>query len=180
MKGFKIYMRIRKYASSTIEMNCRYITEFKNWLLAENMTVETVTYNDILAFVDYCRAQGNSWTLANHKLLAIRHYYGHLQKSKNIKNPASGIVLKGKTRTVINNLLNKTQLEELFEKYQIKDHRTLSKQNNFGVTYLSRVNHRRASFIKTRICKIKRRQNYCTRYQTNQRQNHKTKCQPNT
>jgi integrase/recombinase XerD len=155
MKGFKIFMRLRKYATATIEMNCKYINEFKNWLLSENMTVETVTYNDILAFVDFCRNNENSWSLTNHKLLAVRHYYNHLQKSKNIKNPAAGIVLKGKTKRVINNILNKKQLEDLFESYKIKDNRTLRNKIILGLLIYQGLTTEELHLLKPEFIKLK-------------------------
>lgn len=160
MKTFKTYLRLKKYATTTITTNCRYVTEFINWLKTENIEILQVTYNDILAFIDFCRNNENSWALTNHKLLSIRHYYNHLSSVKShqgieFKNPATGIVLKGKTRTVVNNILTKKQLEKIFETYEIKDNRTLRNKIILGLLIYQGLTTEELHLLKSEFIKLK-------------------------
>src|SRR3989304_3800544 len=55
----------------------------------------------------------------------IRKYNEYLQsKGEALKNPASGLFLKGKRTSVPNNLLDKKELQELYNHYQPYDLRT--------------------------------------------------------
>jgi integrase/recombinase XerD len=58
-------------------------------------------------------------------MLAVRYYFTWLQNQGQISyNPAAGISLKGAIRTVPHDLLEKAELEQLYESYAIKDERT--------------------------------------------------------
>jgi len=58
-------------------------------------------------------------------LLAVRYYFTYLQKEDKIThNPAAGISLKGVIRTVPKDLLEKAELEALYESYVVSDERS--------------------------------------------------------
>lgn len=91
----------------------------------QSRKLEQVTYNDLLIYIDYYSEKGDSTKLINRKLAAIRKYYEYLQsKGETLKNPASGLFLKGKRTSVPNNLLDKKELQELYNNYQPYDLRT--------------------------------------------------------
>lgn len=95
------------------------------WLAIENVILVQVSYNDILDYADHQKKENNSVNLVNRMLLAIRYYFTWLQKEDQINhNPAAGISLKGSIRIVPNDLLEKAELEHLYESYEIKDERT--------------------------------------------------------
>jgi integrase/recombinase XerD len=79
----------------------------------------------LLIYIDYCSLQNDSTRLINRKLAAIRKYYEYLQhKGSAIKNPASGLFLKGAKKGLPNNLLDKEELQQLYANYQVYDLRT--------------------------------------------------------
>jgi integrase/recombinase XerD len=127
---FKSYLRRRGNVSSTIENYSQSVDRYLNWAKNENLVPEQITYNDILIYIDYCKTEGGSAGVVNRKLIAIKHFYDFLQNRTDksrlvpLKNPAAGIILKGATKRVINNMFTKEKREELFEKYQITDNRT--------------------------------------------------------
>lgn len=63
-------------------------------------------------------------------LTAIRHYFTMLQHPN---NPASGLYIKGETKTIPNNLLSEEELQQLYENYQVYNERT---QRNKVITGL--------------------------------------------
>jgi integrase/recombinase XerD len=121
LEKFGSHMDEKRFNGNTIRQNKNYAGLFLEWTEKENITVKESNYNDLLNFIDHCSKKKMKTRMVNRALLAIRHYYHYLDIGK---NPASGIILKGTTRTVPNNLLTKEELEELYEKYQVIDERS--------------------------------------------------------
>lgn len=123
LKQLGTYLKKQGYEENTIRQFKNYTAYFLNWQKLQKL--EKVSYNDLLVYIEHCRDQGDSTKLINRKLAAIRRYYGYLQsKGETLKNPASGLFLKGKRSTVPNNLLDKKELQELYMQYQPYDLRT--------------------------------------------------------
>jgi integrase/recombinase XerD len=117
------YLMQQGYAKGTIEQFKNYTAYFFNW--KEQRSLEAITYNTLLIYIDYCSLQNDSTRLINRKLAAIRKYYEYLQhKGSAIKNPASGLFLKGAKKGLPNNLLDKEELQQLYANYQVYDLRT--------------------------------------------------------
>jgi integrase/recombinase XerD len=123
LKLFEPYLIKQGYEANSIRQFKNYTAYFLNWQKLQKL--EPVSYNDLLAYIDYCREQSDSTKLINRKLAAIRRYYEYLQsKGGSLKNPASGLFLKGKRVGIPNNLLDKEELQELYNQYQPYDLRT--------------------------------------------------------
>jgi integrase/recombinase XerD len=120
---FKKHLEKQGYEENTTRQFINYTAYFFNW--KEKVRLDQVDYNDLLTFIDQCRSGGDSTRLINRKLGAIRKYYEYLQHTdKTIKNPASGLYLKGKRKGIPVNLLEKEELTDLYESYQVYDLRT--------------------------------------------------------
>jgi integrase/recombinase XerD len=118
------YLKKQGYETSTIRQFKNYTAYFFNW--KEKKGLDQISYNDLLVYIDFCREQDNSSKLINRKLLAVRKYYEYLQfNGEAIKNPASGLYLKGKRTRIPNNLLDKKELQQLYENYLSIDLRTI-------------------------------------------------------
>ncbi len=123
LQQLETYLKKQNYEANTIRQFKNYTAYFLDW--QQSQTLEQVSYNDLLIYIDYCREKGDSLKLTNRKLSAIRKYYEFLQsKGETLKNPASGLFLKGKRTSVPNNLLEKKELRELYNHYQPYDLRT--------------------------------------------------------
>jgi integrase/recombinase XerD len=121
--AFKKYLEKQGYEANTTRQFSNYTAYFFNW--KEKVRLDQVDYNDLLTFIDQCRSDGDSTKLINRKLGAIRKYYEYLQLTdRTIKNPASGLYLKGKRKGIPRDLLEKEELSRLYESYQVYDLRT--------------------------------------------------------
>ncbi|MOA04084.1 Tyrosine recombinase XerD [compost metagenome] len=90
-----------------------------------SLSLEQLTYSDILDFADQLKKEGKTINNINRILLALRYYFTYLQKENRLThNPAAGLKLKGTIRSVPHDLLTKEELEELYNRYEIKDERT--------------------------------------------------------
>ena len=112
------FLQQKKYTSATIKSYCNYTGYFLAWLDKEP---EQITYNDLLQFINHCRVAGRKTRNINTVLTALRHYF---TMRDHPNNPASGLYLKGETKTIPNNLLSEEELEQLYENYQVYNERT--------------------------------------------------------
>jgi integrase/recombinase XerD len=116
------HLQQKDYSKDTIRQDLNYTACFSDWLTQEE---SQVSYSDLLGFINYCKSQSDSTRLVNRKLSSIRKYYDYLQhESLVLKNPASGLYLKGKKLGIPSNLLDKEELQKLYENYQVYDLRT--------------------------------------------------------
>lgn len=122
LSGLEKHLQQRGYSKDTIRQDLNYTACFLEWLTQEE---SQVNYSGLLSFINHSKSQGDSTRLVNRKLSSIRKYYDYLQyKGLVLKNPASGLYLKGKRTTVPHNLLDKEELQALYENYQVYDLRT--------------------------------------------------------
>ena len=118
---FKEHLLYKNYQPSTIESIERYARRFLNWLENESLELEEITYNDLLILVKHFRKQDFSIHNINCHLMGIQHYFEWLIKNEKAKhNPAVNLRVKGLTEKLPNDLLNKKQLEQIYENYQVQ------------------------------------------------------------
>ena len=116
---FNDYLLYKSYRPSTIESIERYIRRFLEWLENENIEPAEITYSDLLSLVKSFREQDFSIHNINCHLMGIQHYFEWLiTKGKATHNPATNLRIKGTTEQLPNDLLNKKQIEQVFENYQ--------------------------------------------------------------
>ena len=94
-------------------------------MTVESLAIIQVSYSEILDYADQLQKEGCRTGYVNRVLLAVRYYFSWLQKdNKDLHNPAAGIRLKGAVRGIPHGLLEKAELEALYESYVVKDDRT--------------------------------------------------------
>jgi integrase/recombinase XerD len=115
---FIAYLKRKQFASTTLRTSETVIQLYFDWLLAENLEPEQVSYQEILGFIKSHRKQASQRTL-QHYLNVIRHYYDHLIEVKKIEyNPAKGVEIKGVRRKVLYHILEPQELHQLYNAYQ--------------------------------------------------------------
>ncbi|MDN3583830.1 tyrosine-type recombinase/integrase [Mucilaginibacter flavus] len=125
LKAFETYLHNEQYGNDYIRQNKNYAGTFLEWITDHSLTPVQVTHADMMEFADQIRNNGSSIRLINQTMLAVRYYYAWLQHDGHAThNPAAGIILKGTIRNVPHDLLTKTELEALYERYEVKDNRT--------------------------------------------------------
>ena len=118
-KDFKDYLESIRLRPSTITSNLRYIRRFLEWLESENLTLENCTYNDLLNIIKEYRQQGFSVNNINSHLNGIQYYYEYQRKLGNEwHNPAENLRIRGSFDKMPSGLLNRKQVEKVYEKYQ--------------------------------------------------------------
>ena len=110
---------------NTIGQHQGYIRYFLCWLTDCGIFIKDVGHTEILDFADQLRSENRSIGQINRCLRSLEYYFEYLKKENaHQQNPASNIRLKGSVRGIPHDLLEKAELEELYEKYEIKDEKT--------------------------------------------------------
>ncbi len=114
-------MQEQKQPPDTIRRNRNYAGLLLKWTEERQKELHKITYNDLLHFIQHCHAEQIPPEQINTILIVLRHYFNTLKVAN---NPAAGLILKGTRKRVPHDLLNRKELDELYEKYLVIDHRT--------------------------------------------------------
>lgn len=121
LEQFSEYLIIKGFTSSTVKGLSKTVQAFLNWTTPQNIELENVTYNDVLAYIDYKRKQGNKPRTLLIITNAINHFYKFLQSQYELpENPASNIKIKGIKRKELQEILTPEELEHIYKSYQPK------------------------------------------------------------
>lgn len=127
---FTKYLLGKNYSDATIGSFIRDVKKFKAWLEKENIEIENVTYNDMTSFL---QGFGN---IAQHTkgcyLRGVKQYFNFLiQKEERTDNPAEFIQLKGLKRKTLYDILNRRELDKLYNSYTLPDETSKDKNQNW-------------------------------------------------
>lgn len=132
MENFENYLQRKRMRPSTVTHYQDLAGRFQQWLGCEGIkAVETAT-SDILNYLTYLQNRQVSEGVQRASLTAIRHYFNHLRQASLIAidprqrvNPATGLYLKNRKRTVVTTPLPQEALHRLYEAYLVTDNKTL-------------------------------------------------------
>lgn len=123
LTSFETYLQKQRYEENTIRQFINYLAFFWEW--KTKLKLYLIEYSDLLNFIAFCQREGDHPRLINRRIAAIRKYYSYLQSlGKTIKNPATGLYLKSKRHGIPKDLLEKEDLNKLYENYHVYDLRT--------------------------------------------------------
>jgi integrase/recombinase XerD len=127
---FTKYLLKKNYSNTSIESFIGDVKKFKAWLEKENMEIENISYNDMTS---YLQSFGN---IAQHTkgcyLRGVKKYFNFLvQKEERTDNPAEFIQLKGLKRKTLYDILNRQELDKLYNSYTLPDEQGKDKNQNW-------------------------------------------------
>jgi site-specific recombinase XerD len=118
LEQFSEWLIIKGYTNSSAQGYCKTVTYFLNWILPQNCELENVSYNDVLAYINYKRQAGNKPRTLTIVVNSINHFYKFLQAEHQLEeNPASNIKIKGIKRKTLQEILNPEELEKIYKSY---------------------------------------------------------------
>lgn len=116
--SFKKYLLQKGYSLQTIKSFETVLKRYQKWLKKENLTEESVIYNDLLHYIQSLRKKIKQRSIQT-EVNSIKHYYNYLQQIGMVaENPTSNVAIKGVKRRVLHNILNKQELEKLYNDYK--------------------------------------------------------------
>lgn len=128
--SFKKYLLQKGYSLQTIKSFETVVAKYLKWLKKENMEDVSVSYNDIVHYIQKLRNTVKQSTVQG-EINAIRHYYNYLKELDLVKeNPTLNIAVKGVKRKILYNILNKQELEKLYNDFKNIENDSLKKKRN--------------------------------------------------
>ena len=121
---FKTYLQKHKASPKSIESHLKNLRSYQAWLDFEGLSPEVIHQKDILSYLQYCKAKGNSNRTLSHVLNSLRKYYQSLE-IKN--NPCLHLQIKGVGKTLPAHLLTEEELTNLHQNHPEK---TLTEKRN--------------------------------------------------
>jgi integrase/recombinase XerD len=122
---FEEYLVQLGFKAGTVYQHQKNMGYFSGFLTGESLSLEQVGHSEILDFVDAFSKEGRDAKGVNRILVSVQYYFSWLkEEKKNAHNPAIGIRLKGTVRNIPHGLLERAELEALYDGYGIKDDRT--------------------------------------------------------
>jgi len=136
--SFVNYLLSKDYSTSTIEQLLKYTTRFLQWIEAEKIPIEQITYNDILHYIQSKRKNVTQKTIAV-EVNSLKHYFNYLINENTIAiNPTNQIQIKGIKRKILYDILSKVELESLYKSVEVtEDNNHKDKNQNWFKTSLA-------------------------------------------
>lgn len=118
MEQFNEWLTIKGFSSTTILGLIKTVNYFFTWIDEQSITVENVSYNDILAYIHYKRTKGNKPSTLFIVIKALNHFYRFLQSEHQLnENPASNVQIKGIKRRTLQEILTPKELENIYKNF---------------------------------------------------------------
>lgn len=127
--SFKEYLQRASYTHSSIATYERFTDQFLQWAENENVEVEQVRYQDILAYMKHCsNNRGYSQRTIQHTMITLTHYFDYLLETGAVaNNPVKGIKVKGVKRKTVYHILEPGELNAIYMNFEST---TLSQKKN--------------------------------------------------
>lgn len=116
-KQFLQKLKHRNLSASTQRKYKDNVVKFLEWLKNEKLKLQQVQYITMLEYVRYCKKHWGTDTI-NKALHILQQYFAIKVKEGIVKrNPTIGIKVRGKVKRVPHDLLNRADLDKLYEDY---------------------------------------------------------------
>lgn len=120
---FSEYLILQGLSEKTRETIIRTVSYFAKWAENENIELENVSYNDVVAYVNYCKKKGNKQRTLQVIVNCVKHYYSFLLSRDEINdNPCTNIDVKGIKRKILYETFSPEELETIYKKYKSENH----------------------------------------------------------
>src|SRR5665213_2957954 len=81
---FEKYLAEEGFKPETVYQHCKYASYFLAWTAEESLSLNQITYTEILDFADRLKQEGKGINLINRVMLAVRYYFTYLQHERQI------------------------------------------------------------------------------------------------
>lgn len=115
---FAEYLILKGFSNQTQESIKNTVKRFANWSEEQNIELQNITYNDVVAYVNYCKKQGNKQRTLQVTVGCIKHYYNFLiNEDEAQENPCSNVDIKGIKRKILYETFTSEELESIYKTY---------------------------------------------------------------
>lgn len=118
LQQFSEYFIIKGYASRTTLSVKNTTSYFLTWMTEQNITLSQVSYNDIVAYVNYKKHQGNKQRTLQLTVAGLNHFFNFLMSEHQYQdNPCSNVIIKGVKRQKLHEIFTTEELHTIYKTY---------------------------------------------------------------
>ena len=137
---FTEYLQLKKYSPDTRDGIIKSVRRFMQWSESENLVLNEISYNDVMAYVAHCKKTGNKPRTLQVNVNNVKKYFNFLLSQNEIQdNPCTNIEIHGVKRKILYETFSPQELETVYRSFA-----NMAISNN-GIA--SRITHRRNKVI---------------------------------
>ncbi|MCZ8284040.1 MAG: site-specific integrase [Bacteroidia bacterium] len=122
-EGYTHYLQSEKLGENSIREHLINMERFCKWAAQQQFKeIDHITYTELLEYVKHEKEKGLKVQTIKLRLNSLHKYYEYLKHIGLIeKNPTKKIKLKGELKTITQNVLSYTELEQLYNDYHSQE-----------------------------------------------------------
>ena len=142
--SFKNYLESQGKSKSTVSHYNSYALDFLGWLDKDNTEVENATAKEVLGYLDHLQKKGQENTTRNIRLNVIKQFFNYqIEHGHRTGNPIAHLKIRGTKHKKLYPILDKQQLEKLYNEYQVPTEEDERANRNWFKSYrLSRARNK--------------------------------------
>lgn len=122
MSTFKSYLEGKGLSKEAQKVHYRHLNVFINWTESENIETELTTYGELLSYIKYVQKREVKQRTVQLYMNSLQHYFAWIvQREIREDNPAATIVVRGIKRRTLYHILNKQELEQLYQSFKLPE-----------------------------------------------------------
>jgi site-specific recombinase XerD len=120
MEAFKEYLIIKGHSKSTVQGMLLTAIRFKAWTENENIPSESISYADVMAYIQSLKNQNIKSKTQNTYIASVKKYLDHLVEQGTMPtNPAEHLKLQNTNQRNLYQVLTQEELETLYYQYPL-------------------------------------------------------------
>ncbi|MBA3899900.1 MAG: tyrosine-type recombinase/integrase [Bacteroidetes bacterium] len=113
---FDEYLILKGFSVKTQQSFRHTVKRYAQWAEDENIELVNIAYNDIVAYLNYCKKKGNKQRTLQIIVGSIKHYYNFLMNENEvIDNPCTNVGIQGIKRKILYETFSPEQLENTYK-----------------------------------------------------------------
>jgi integrase/recombinase XerD len=134
--SFKNHLASQGKSKSTIKHYTSYILDFISYLDQDGTEVENTTAKEVLAYLSLLQKRGQENSTRSTRLNVIKQFFNwQLAQGIRVENPITHLKIRGIKQLKLYTILDKQQLESIYNQYQIPAEDDPNKSKNWFTTY---------------------------------------------
>ena len=134
--SFRKHLESQGKSKSTVKHYTSYILDFISYLDADKIEVENATAKEVLAYLNLLQKRGHENSTRSTRLNVIKQFMNwQIEQGHRIDNPITHLKIRGIKQQKLYPILNKQQLESIYNDYKIPTEEDPHKNKNWFTTY---------------------------------------------
>ena len=136
MSSFKTYLQSQGKSQSTVKHYNSYILDFLSWLDQDNVEIENTTAKEVLSYLNALQKRGQENQTRSIRLNVIKQFFSwQIEQNQRADNPVQHLKIRGSKTKKLYPILDKQQLESLYNKYEVPAEDDERANRNWFKTY---------------------------------------------